>query len=198
MTNSYYHPHETITKELLFILKRKEDFNPIQDNKIGLSTGLFNSASFVSDMCNDIGIKSNVEIAIDNNCIDKLVTLHKPTHVIIEALWVVPSKFEVLTRLHPDVKWIIRLHSETPFIAMEGIAMNWLADYLSYSNVSIVCNAPRILDEIKVYLSTVHPNIDIDDRIGYLPNYYPQTYKKKTSIKTSTTLISRVLVQYVH
>ena len=112
-----------------------------------------------------------LEVAIDNNCIDRLINLHNPTHVIIEALWVVPSKFSVLCKLHPNVKWIIRLHSEMPFMAGEGMAMDWLGDYAKFKNITIACNAPRMLQEIQLFLGK--------DKVIYLPNFYPQKYKTK-------------------
>jgi hypothetical protein len=40
--------------------------------------------------------ESNIVVVLDNNEIDKYVTKYKPTHVIIEALWVVPTKFHIL------------------------------------------------------------------------------------------------------
>ena len=110
--------------KVLFILKRREDYNSEIHSNIGLSTGLYNSANFMNEMLQSCNIESNLEVAIDNNCIDRLVNKHKPTHVIIEALWVVPQKFAILCKLHPKVKWIIRLHSEMPFMAGEGMAMD--------------------------------------------------------------------------
>jgi len=168
-------------KRILFILKRREDYNPVAHSPKGLSTGLFNSASFMVSMLNDLGIEANIEVAIDNNCIDRLVNQHKPTHVIIEALWVVPSKFAVLTKLHPNVKWIIRLHSEMPFMAGEGMAMDWLGDYVANPNISIGVNAPRMMNEVAEYLKTKMrwSNETINERIIYMPNFYPQEYKKK-------------------
>ena len=157
--------------KVLFILKRREDYSAQVHSHIGLSTGLYNSAKFMNDMLNDAGIQSDLGVAIDNNCIDRLVTLYKPTHVIIEALWVVPPKFSVLQKLHPNVKWIIRLHSEMPFMAGEGMAMDWLGDYATFKNVVIACNAPRMLREMKLFLG--------DDKVIYLPNFYPQEYKSK-------------------
>ena len=167
--------------KVLFLLKRREDYNSIEHNKLGLSTGLFNSATFVNDMLNDIGIESSIEVAIDNNCIDKLITKYKPTHVVIEALWVVPSKFTVLCRLHPNVKFIIRIHSEMPFLANEGIALDWLGDYANYENIIIGVNAPRALNEIKFYLGyKMKWNEETkNNRVVYLPNYYPQNYIDK-------------------
>jgi hypothetical protein len=66
------------------------------------------------------GIESKLSVCTDNNDIDREVNLYKPTHVIIEALWVVPTKFAVLTKLHPKVQWILRLHSEMPCMAGAG------------------------------------------------------------------------------
>ena len=155
----------------------------LHSSHLGLSTGLFNSASFMNDMLNDAGVESHLEVVIDNNCIDREVTKHKPTHVIIEALWVVPTKFYILQKLHPNVKWIIRLHSELPFLAQEGMAMDWLGDYLSYKNVVIGVNAPRMMQELTDY-ATIKFGKSIKEKIVYLPNFYPQEYKTKTLDKT--------------
>jgi len=167
--------------KVLFILKRREDYQAVLHSHIGLSTGLFNSASFVNNMLTESNIDSVLEVAIDNNCIDRLVTAHKPTHCIIEALWVVPSKFTVLQRLHPGVTWIIRLHSEMPFMAGEGNAMDWLGDYSRFDNIVIACNAPRMLRETRLYLQHLNQWDDktTEERVIYLPNFYPQEYKTK-------------------
>lgn len=167
--------------KVLFILKRRENYNVTNNTPDGLSTGLYNSAKYVKDMLYNSWIDAVMEVAIDNNCIDRLVTKHNPTHVIIEALWVVPSKFTELVPLHPTVKWIVRLHSELPFMAGEGIAMDWLADYVTFPQVDIAVNAPRMLDEVRVYIGTKNNwnKKQVLERIIYLPNYYPQLYNKK-------------------
>jgi hypothetical protein len=176
-----------MSSKVLFILKRREDYNSIIHSPKGLSTGLFNSANFMVDMINnaDTDITAEIEVASDNNCIDRLVNQHKPTHVIIEALWVVPSKFSVLTKLHPKVQWIIRLHSEMPFMAGEGMAMDWIGEYIKFPQLSIGVNAPRMLEEVRTYLSaTVNlTEKEIERRICYLPNYYPQEYDNKEIVK---------------
>jgi hypothetical protein len=168
--------------KVLFILKRREDYSSATHSHIGLSTGLYNSASFVHKMLLDSGIDSELEVAIDNNCIDRLVTKHRPSHVIIEALWVVPSKFTVLQRLHPNVTWIVRLHSEMPFIAGEGNALDWLGDYSRFQNVVIGVNAPRMLRETRLYLQHLNQwnSETTNQRVVYLPNYYPQDYQTKS------------------
>jgi len=166
---------------VLFILKRREDFDPVKHNALGLSTGLFNSATFMSDMLIANGIDSRLEVAIDNNCIDRLIAKHRPTHVIIEALWVVPSKFVILSKLHPNVKWIIRLHSELPFLAGEGMAFDWIGDYSNFPNIVIGVNAPRMLSETRTYIQIRNrlSTTEVEEKIFYMPNFYPQTYKTK-------------------
>lgn len=166
---------------VLFILKRRHDYNTDKHTYIGLSTGLYNSASFMHNMLSECDIKSHISVVVDNNGIDAEVCKFRPTHVIIEALWVTPTKFAVLTKLHPKVKWIIRLHSEVPFLANEGIAFDWLGDYVTYKNVSIAANAPRALKEIRFYLKhKINCNEEvINQRVIYLPNFYPQDYKTK-------------------
>ena len=174
--------------KVLFILKRREDYNAVLHSALGLSTGLFNSASFVNNMLVDAGIDSVLEVAIDNNCIDRLVTKHRPTHVIIEALWVVPTKFVILQKLHPTVKWIVRLHSEMPFLAGEGNAMDWIGDYSAFKNVYIGVNAPRMMQEVKTFLQVKTPGTDWDNRVIYMPNYYPQEFVSKKLDKSKDTV----------
>ena len=172
-------------KRILFLLKRREDYNAITHNHIGLSTGLYNSAKFVDNMLNrTIGFTSSLQVCTDANCIDREVTTHKPDIVILEALWVTPQKLAELTRLHSKVKWIVRLHSELPFMANEGIAMDWIGDYSKLSNVYVSANAPRMLREMETYTNS---------RVLYLPNYYnpnmtPTTGRKIELLKIKNRL----------
>lgn len=163
-----------------FILKRREDFDPATHTKKNLSTGLYNSASFVVQALQCQGLSVELSIAQDNNCIDRLVTEYRPTTVIIEALWVVPQKFRVLCELHPQIQWIIRLHSELPFLAGEGQSMDWIADYVTYHTVTIAVNAPRLLCELRQYLQAARgwSQSQARDRVIYLPNTYPRGYAK--------------------
>jgi len=175
---------------VLFILKRREDYNATIHSALGMSTGLYNSAKFMNDMLIDQGIESRMEVVEDYNKIDRQVHLYKPTHVIIEAIWVIPQKFVDLQRLHPNVKWIIRLHSEMPFLAGEGMAMDWIGDYSGFKNLIIGVNAPRMMEEIKIYLKHRNSWTDeqVNERIIYLPNYYPQQYVTKKLDKNKDTI----------
>jgi len=177
-------------KKVLFILKRKATQSPSSDGHIGVSTGLYNSASFMDDMLKSLNVNSEMVIVTDNNDIDREVTKHRPTHVIIEALWVVPSKFAILQKLHPNVTWIIRLHSEIPFIAGEGSAMDWIGDYSAVKNIVIACNSPRMTRDMRAFLS--HRNDwgyqESIERVIFLPNYYPVEMKFKAYTPTDDVI----------
>jgi hypothetical protein len=114
-------------------------------------------------MLNTVGIDSRVVDVEDNNRIDREVSRYKPTHVFIEALWVVPKKFVTLKRLHPHVKWFIRIHSDLSFLANEGKAMDWLFDYVK-CGITLTANSPGTAEELTNILKT---------HVEYLPNYYP-------------------------
>ena len=148
-------------KKVLFILKKRQSSHT---GYASVSSGLLNSARFVSDMLNKNGIESSLVEVQDNNCIDREVSKYRPTHVVIEALWVVPSKFEVLTKLHPNVQWIIRLHSDISFLANEGIAIEWIYEYLKYDNVKISAND---------WETNFNFELLTNKEFVYLPNYYP-------------------------
>lgn len=163
------------TPRVLFILKRREDYNTsIKNFTYGpVATGMFNSATFVSDMLNKEGIMSKAITVIDNNCIDREVAIHRPTHVFIEGFWVVPEKFDVLKKLHPRVRWFVRCHSEMPFLAQEGIAIGWAFDYLK-RGIGVAGNSPRIAREIDSIARWTGAPEDVRDALTpMLPNYYP-------------------------
>jgi hypothetical protein len=126
-------------------------------------TGLQNSVRYIIDMLTLIGVESKAVAVADNNRIDGEIVAFQPTHVIVEALWVVPPKFDVLRPKHPGVVWNVRLHSEIPFIAQEGIAMNWIFEYQK-RGVSVSTNSQRL----QVALNAV-----TGKQIPYTPNYYP-------------------------
>ena len=175
---------------VLFILKRREDYNSVVHSHIGMSTGLYNSAKFMNDMLVENGIESRLEVVADYNKIDRQCWLYKPTHCIIEAIWVIPQKFAQLQKLHPNVKWVVRVHSEMPFLAGESMGMEWIADYSGFKNIVLAINAPRMLGEIRTYLQTRNGWTDeqTKERVIYLPNFYPQDYKTKKFNRDKDTI----------
>ena len=163
---------------ILFVLKRREDYDPIKHSQISKQCGLFNSIDYVHNMLLSQGYDSQLSICIDNNCINGYVYKFKPTHVIIEALWVVPDKIRLLQSMYPSIKWIVRLHSAIPFLSIESSqSMKWIAEYSKIDNTFVAVNDPRLMTELSVYVSNL--DSDYKDRIIYLPNYYPQTNIKK-------------------
>lgn len=174
---------------VLFILKfRDYDYECGPTYGDGLSSGLFNSARLVVDMLVGSGVEAKLVQVVDNNDIDREVHNYRPSHVIIEGLWVVPEKFYELIPLHPQVRWIVRIHSNIPFLAMEGVAMDWLARYTLIGwQVSIACNSQRAYRAIVNYAQEVDRAILRDAGIpvarnmrrscmgvDFLPNYYPR------------------------
>ena len=157
--------------KILFVLKKRRLYN--MPSSKTLHSGLYNSATFVNDMLNKNGIESYLVQVDDNNAIDREIVKYKPTHVIIEALWVIPEKFDVLHKLHPNVKWIVRLHSEMPFIANEGMAIDWIYQYdkmAKRNKISIAPNTAKMYDDLK--------KVGVNN-IVLLPNYYPVFNKPK-------------------
>lgn len=151
---------------LLFLLKHRE--SPWGHSGSYLSSGLRNSVHFIVEMLDLMGIDAKMVECRDNNQIDKEVTAYRPTHAIIEAFWVVPDKLDILKTLHPAVSWLVRNHSETPFLANEGMATSWIAGYLQRS-VEIACNSPRALSDMQV----IGRDYGFPNLISYAPNYYP-------------------------
>lgn len=151
-------------RKVLFILKQRYAYG-----QLTTAYGLYNSCQFVARKLEELGIDCKVVQVFDNNCIDKEVHLFKPTDVFIEALWVVPDKFKVLSKLHPKVKWHIRLHSKTPFIATENIAFNWLNQYMALRDegvdIELSANSMEFYKNLKALYN---------HSVNYTPNlYYP-------------------------
>ena len=164
--------------KILFILKRRQDYsnNLINANKMTVATGMWNSVKFIVDMLNESGIDAKQVMVIDNNGIDKEVSIYNPTHVIIEGYWVVPKKFDVLKKLYPDITWCVRCHSATPFLSNEGIAFEWTAEYLR-KGITVISNCPKMYDEFKIYNDGVNngviEGVNEGASLKLLTNYYP-------------------------
>jgi len=153
--------------KVLFVLKQRNGYE---------SSGLSNSVRFVVDMLTAEGIEATSVEVIDNNSIHREVTRYKPTHVVIEALWVVPSKFEILHDLNPDVRWVVRTHSEIPFLAGEGIAIDWCCKCVEMPNVAVAANSAAAVRDMRLVVQAAHPtwsSEEIKSKVLDLPNFYP-------------------------
>lgn len=149
---------------ILFILKRGGGYGYSNEG-----TGLYNSTRFIVGMLRANGIDCHIATVEDNNGIDREVHKYHPTHVVISALWVVPSKFEILHKLHPRVKWIVRIHSELAFLAQEGVATDWIVDYARHPKVWVSGNSESVTHDLETLLSLN----GIRRPVIYLPNFYP-------------------------
>jgi len=175
-------PHRNRNKNknkprILFVLKFRHSYSDIESfahspNTV-LSSGLCNSASFVSNMLIEEGYEAEVVHVIDANGIDREVTRYRPDIVIIEALWVLPPKFDELSKRHPTVEWVVRIHSEIPFLALEGMAMERIMGYIRNKNVFVAPNTKETFDELKMLAKIMGDKAE--KRIIYLPNYYKVT-----------------------
>jgi hypothetical protein len=173
---------------VLFVLKFREDTYGGADRENGnwgdggeearrpLSSGLFNSARLVVGMLEHHGVPAKLVHVQDNNYIHREIVKFNADIVIIEAFWVVPEKFDELYKVCPNVKFVIRNHSETPFLSNEGIAFDWMLKYVQKPNVFMSANAPRMLEESRFLVQTENPEWThefVQVKTPYLPNYYP-------------------------
>ena len=161
--------HQT---KILFLLKHRHTYSTAE-HSYSLSSGLQNSAQFCSDALNKHHFESVVVEVVDNNAIDAAVTKHKPDVVIIEALWVVPEKIDILRKLHPTVQWVIRLHSEIPFLSSESVAIDWIRQYVKMARVSVAFNSAETLYDFLNYSRALLHNTHHWGNAILLPNVYP-------------------------
>lgn len=148
---------------LLFICKERT-------NNYGISTGLLQSSKFIVDYLISQGIDAKVVVCKDSNCIDKEVYEYKPTKVVIHAIWVPPYKLEELTKKYCRIKWLVMVHSKLPFLANEGIAIDWLSDYTKITNLQIGSNNRESAKELTYALNV---------GVLYIPNIYSEQSKIK-------------------
>jgi hypothetical protein len=142
-------------------------------DQYGITSGLFNSATFVSNFLNTLGFSSKLTPVIDSNGIDKVVTEFNSDVVIIEALWVPPAKLDELLKIyrHRNRTWIVRIHSKAPFLANEGLATRWISQYASIQNDKLII-APNT-EELAEQLSGAFPH----GNFMFLPNiYHPKEF----------------------
>ena len=162
----------------LFLLKLREDYsaNPLYSTSPQIATGMWNSAKFVVDDLRAAGQEADIGVLVDGNSIDRAVVSYDPTHVFIEGLWVTPAKMRELMALghHSGRKWIVRIHSDIPFLATEGIAEEWIAEYL-HDGVIVAPNDAHAFDQLKWQFENLAspPAGTLEELLVYLPNCYP-------------------------
>lgn len=170
-------------EKVLFVLKQRGGYDTYGceptdagENSYYFSSGLYWSAKFVVDMLHKNGVHTKLVEVVDNNQIDAEIHKYKPTVVIVEALWVVPEKFDVLQALWPNVTFVVRLHSNIPFLSQEGVAVSWIKGYAA-RGVLLAVNQERAFYDLQEILGSS----DICDPVIYLPNYYP--VRRETAVR---------------
>lgn len=146
---------------ILFICKKNETYGFTTYTR--RSSGLFNSTRFIVESLLEKGVHAHIVEVGDNNEIHREAVKFKADIVVIEALWVVPSKFIELQKVMPHVKWFCHLHSHIPFLALEGIAMEWTRKYLELG-VGLIANSKPSYKALKAVLGR--------KGLIYLPNVY--------------------------
>ncbi len=148
--------------KVLFLLKKNLKYGD-QFTQISKS-GLLNSVRFLSEsLKQNLGIETITEICVDGNEVNKFIHIHRPQYCMIDAIWVTPTKMAELSKLWPDVEFIIRVHSKIPFLSLEGVAVSWLKEYAAIgNNVSIGFNNKDTANDFEA----------IGIRCIYLPNIY--------------------------
>lgn len=163
--------------KILFVLKYREqpyssdpkDWTYSHTGK-PLSSGLFNSANMIVKMLNaHTEHEAKIVHVIDGNSIHKECVEYKADLCVIEAFWCPPYKFDDLAKALPKTKFLVRNHSETPFLSNEGIAFGWMMEYAKRDNVIMAPNSLRMADDTRIIFEAA--GID-SSKIIYLPNYY--------------------------
>ena len=132
---------------ILFICKSGQSYGYSVGGKTK-SSGLYNSTNFVVESLRSHGVCTRIVEVNDNNDIDREVANFQPDRVIIEALWVVPEKFDVLMALYPTIRWYVHMHSAPSFLALEGIAVSWLNGYAD-RGVGLIANSEQSCEMIR-------------------------------------------------
>lgn len=131
-------------------------------------SGLYNAARFVVDEINQFSnTKATIVQVKDQNSVFEQIAKHFPDIVIIEAVWITPDKLRELTNKFPSTRFITKIHSRIPFIAMEGNVVEWIKEYERFSEVSFN-NKQTATDMERIGIRNI-----------YLPNIYPQVLLNK-------------------
>jgi hypothetical protein len=145
----------------LFLCKKRQEYgNQSYNNSLVIS------GQMLVSMLQLNGHPAALEEAVDQNCIHKFVLQYKPSVVVIEAIWVTPVKFKELQKLSPQVKWVVRINSEVPFLAAEGNSISWIQAYLT-QGITMAFNSETALADFQVFAGM--------GTLVYLPNYYKPT-----------------------
>ena len=155
---------------VLFLCKKKND-------SAGYSTfesGLHNSCKLLLEslLNHNLICEGKVVVVVDGNQIDREVSLFKPDICFMDAIWVTPTKLAEVQKLHKRVRFVVRVHSNIPFLATEGNAISWLKQYENIPNVTVAFNNARTTAYFDGILK----------RPIYLPNIYEAKFEDSNAL----------------
>src|SRR6478609_5804128 len=164
----------------LFLLRTNGSYNTTTSK-----SGLLNSSRMTAEALQKyLWVDTKLVVIIDSNSIDREIHKFKPDVVFLEAIWITPEKMRELTRLHPKIKFVIRVHSETPFLSNEGEAISRIKHLERIHNVHIAFNSRTTTND---FIRT-----EVDKDAEYLPNIYDIDYTP-TRITTFTAKLLKLL-----
>jgi hypothetical protein len=153
--------------KILFLLKKNLIYGSY--NSVIAKSGLLNSARITAhQLKKHLDFDTQIEVCVDGNGIDHFIHRHRPSVVILEALWVTPAKLKELHRLHRHVSFITLMHSETAFLAHEGNAVEWLQQYADINKVYPAFNSRQAYTQFSNFFQCLYlPNIYYDVDSNY-------------------------------
>lgn len=147
--------------KILFILKT----NATSGGSATSKSGLTHSAQFIVEAIGKfLGVKASIVQVKDQNDVFQAIAQNFPDIVIIEAVWITPEKLQELVDKFPLTRFITKIHSRIPFIAMEGNLVDWIKKYqviseVSFNNKQTSADMHRVGIR-NIYLPNIYPNVE--------------------------------------
>lgn len=163
----YTHPNEKSARVVVFYRDFHDYSDPGDDYENGYENGyghchrgLGINALMTVRVLRKLGIQANLCPIWDVAGVSKAIEKHKPTHAVIQALWISAADQAQLCTNYPDVHFVVRCHSQIGFLQVEPSAIKTLRDLLFLQelqlNLSVSSNTHRLRDFlVRVYKSPV-------------------------------------------
>lgn len=124
--------------KLMMALKNNERF--VRQCKTKVGSGLFNAVNQTTNSLIRNGIDAVVVQVGNEVALDAEICRHKPTIVVVQALWLSPEKLKMMKQRHPKIRFAVHLHSNMPFLAIESRAIEYTCLYARHG-IEILTNS---------------------------------------------------------
>lgn len=135
--------------KLMMVLKNNERF--VRQCKTKARSGLFNAVNQVTRSLVRNGIDAVVVQVANEVALEAEICRHKPSIVVIQALWMSPVKIRRLKDHHPSIRFAVHLHSNMPFLALETCAIEYTAQYAQFG-IEILTNSLESYQAYRAFL----------------------------------------------